>query len=201
MGPGDVRVVDVLLEVGGQHAVRVDTQLAVLASARLVDERLVAPVDLRAVPPVACRRCTTSAARRRVCGRVARRPPDLHRWIRPGVALVERDQPRLLRVVGAVAEPVVHLELQPGCREHVQRRGRNELLARVQLRLTVRGFGVSRRGSVSGYVCSRAKFRPKRVPVLPISGLIEVVEACRRSSATSDSAALRRQSAEMSARR
>ena len=37
-------------------------------------------------------------------------------------------------------------------------------------RLTARAFGVSSRGSVSGYVCFSGKLRPKRVPVEPISG-------------------------------
>ena len=43
------------------------------------------------------------------------------------------DLERPLRVVEAVAEPVVHLELDPGGGEHVQRRRGLELLARHQL--------------------------------------------------------------------
>ena len=51
----------------------------------------------------------------------------------PGVVVVERHEPRVLRLVLAVAEPVVHLELDPGAREQVERRRGQELMAGQQL--------------------------------------------------------------------
>src|SRR5204863_8129863 len=92
----------------------------------------VAAVDLRAVPPVR----VVGDERRRPVGaraRIAARALDPHRVLRPGIVVGKRYDPWVLVLVLAVAEPVVDLELDPGAGEEVQRRRRNEVLAREQL--------------------------------------------------------------------
>ena len=97
-----------------------------------VGELRVSSVDLRAVPPV---RVVGDVGRGqiRVGGRVALRPLDLHRMLGPRIVVLELDLPRLLRLALAVAEPVVHLELDPGSGDQVERRRRLELVARQEL--------------------------------------------------------------------
>src|SRR6266511_4205093 len=51
----------------------------------------------------------------------------------PRVVALEGDDPRTVRFVLAVAEPVVHLELDPRTGEQVERRRRLELVAGQQL--------------------------------------------------------------------
>ena len=90
-----------------------------------------APVDLGRVPPV---RLGVDEGRRpvgRVVGGVLGRARPLHRVVGPVVARRARDADRVLHV-GAVAEPVARLELQPGGREDVQRRRGLELVAQQQ---------------------------------------------------------------------
>ena len=128
--PGQV---DPLLQVARQLAVGVEAQLAVLVRAQRAGERGVAAVDLRAVPPV---RIGGHVRRRRAVlhvARVAARARDPHRPLGPRVVVGQLDLPRVLRLALAVAEPVVHLELEPRGREHVQRRRRLELVAGQQL--------------------------------------------------------------------
>ena len=89
-----------------------------------------AAVDLRAVPPVG------------VAGDVGRRPglvgarvghgaQDLHRVLGPRIVLLERDLPGVL-LLGVVAQPVVHLELDPGPGQQVERGRRLEAFAREE---------------------------------------------------------------------
>ncbi len=52
---------------------------------------------------------------------VAPRTRDAHWPLPPRIVVGELDLPRILRLALAVAEPVVHLELEPGRREHVER--------------------------------------------------------------------------------
>jgi hypothetical protein len=51
----------------------------------------------------------------------------------PRVVRLERDHPWVLLLLLAVAEPVVHLELDPGAGEQVERRRRDELLPGEEL--------------------------------------------------------------------
>ena len=92
----------------------------------------VAPVDLRAVPPVAVVGEEDRGAVR-VGGRVGPRALDLHRVIGPRVVVCDLDLPRILLLALAVAEPVVHLELDPRSGEQVERRRRLELVACQEL--------------------------------------------------------------------
>jgi hypothetical protein len=110
----------------------VQAQLAVLARADRLGECRIATVDLGAVPPV---RVVGDEGRRffRVTAWVLTRALDPHRVLRPRIIGFERHDPRILRLVLAVTEPVVHLELDPRRGEQVQRRRRLELLAREQL--------------------------------------------------------------------
>ncbi len=129
---GDSREIDVLLQLLRRQALLVDLELAVLARAERGREGGVAAVDLGAVPPV---RVVGDVRERlvRVGARVRVRPRDLHRVLGPGVVVGDRDLPRLLRRGLAVAEPVVHLELDPGSGEQVERRRGLELLAGQEL--------------------------------------------------------------------
>ena len=128
----DAGQVDVLLELDRRQARLVDLQLAVGVRAERVGEGRVAPVDLRAVPPVA----VVGEEDRgpvRVGGRIGARALDLHRMVRPRVVVRDLDLPRVLRLALAVAEPVVHLELDPRAGQQVERRRRLELVARQEL--------------------------------------------------------------------
>ena len=129
---GDPGEVDVRLDLLRDQAARVELELPVLAGADGLSKRRVAAVDLRPVPPVRVR----GGERRRpvrVGAGVPAGPLDLHRMRRPRVVVGEWDRPRVLRLVRAVAEPVVHLELDPRAGEQVQRRRRDELVPRHQL--------------------------------------------------------------------
>ena len=65
--------------------------------------------------------------------RIRKSAVDPHRVLWPRVVVCERDLPGRRRVVVAVAEPVVDLELDPGTREQVQGGRRLEGLPREQL--------------------------------------------------------------------
>ena len=130
--PADAREVDVRLELGAAAGRARRSAASVLAGAKPVGEGGLAAVDLRAVPPVG----VVGDERRRairVGARIASRARDPHRVLGPRVVLLERDLPGIVRLVLAVAEPVVDLELDPGGREQVEGRRRLELLARQQL--------------------------------------------------------------------
>ena len=88
-------------------------------------------VDLRAVPPVAVGgdEGVGGYAGSRSPGRVAAGAGDRHRPLGPVVVAGERISHGLALLVRSVAEPVVDLELDPGGREHVERRRRQEALA------------------------------------------------------------------------
>ncbi len=75
------------------------------------------------------RRCGRIVVR----GRVSTRTWNLHRALRPVVVVGQRELPGILLLALAVAEPVVHLELEPRAREDVERRRRDEPLARQEL--------------------------------------------------------------------
>ena len=128
-----VRVVEVLLEILRQRAVRLDPEPAALSRSG----------PWRRTPRRARRSasCPTSACR--PCSQV---------WAPPGSEVASRgvrrmiigfsgqsspssraDLVRLFQVVRAVAEPVVDLELDPGGGEDVQRRRRDELVPRHQV--------------------------------------------------------------------
>ena len=128
----DAGEVDVRLHLLRDQAELIDPELAVLARSQCVREARVAPVDLGAVPPVR----VVGDERRRPFGaraRVGAGARDPHRVLGPRVVVGQRHDPPVLLVVLAVAEPVVYLELDPRAREQVERRRRDELLAREQL--------------------------------------------------------------------
>ena len=128
----DAGQVDVRLDLLRDQPAVVEAQLAVLAALDRLGEGRVAPVDLRSVPPVRVvgdERRRPVAVRRRVTPRAL----DLHRLLGPGIVGVERDEPRVLGLVLAVVEPVVHLELDPRAGEQVQRRRGDELVAGQKL--------------------------------------------------------------------
>ncbi len=130
---GDTREVDVLLEFDRREpAVVVDPQLAVLPGTESLRERDVTTVDLGAVPPVRIVG-DEGGGPGRIGARVAPRALDLHRVVGPRVVVVHLDQPWVLGLVLAMAEPVVDLELDPRAGQEVERRRRLELLPREQL--------------------------------------------------------------------
>ena len=169
--PGDAREVDVLLELLRRQALLVDPELAVLARAERGGERRVAAVDLRAVPPV---RVVGDVRRRLV--RVGRSGRACVRGIfigcsGQGSSSATGISPRLLRLGLAVAEPVVHLELDPRSGEQVERRRRLELLAGQELAADQARARVEHRVSrLAVAVNESGTLRPKRLPRLPISG-------------------------------
>ncbi len=133
----------------GRRALRVSAGRARASSGACRSRRMrsacgevgIAAVDLRSVPPVGVagdegRRPVASA----LGSRLVRR--DLHRVLRPRVVVGERDRPRVRGLALAVAEPVVHLELDPDGRQQVERRRRLELVAREEPPADGRGFGV-----------------------------------------------------------
>ena len=130
--PGDAREIDVCFDLLRDQAAVVEFQLAVLAGAQRLREGGLVAVHLRTVPPV---RVGGDEGRRAVGrrARVAARSLDLHRVLRPRIVGRELDPPGVLLLVLAVAEPVVHLELDPRAGEEVERGRRDELLARQQL--------------------------------------------------------------------
>ena len=138
----------------------------------------VAAVDLRGVPPVAVRRHVGRRRRRIVVrGRVAARARDLHRPLSCQVSSVgDGELPGALDLVLAVAEPVVHLELEPRAGEQVERRRGDEALAGEQL--AADECARSARGSParsSGNVRSSGTLRPKRAPDRAHPGFVQVV--------------------------
>src|SRR3954452_5231629 len=120
------------LDLGRDQPAVVDAKLAVLAAADRGSEGRVATVDLGCGPPV---RVVVDVGWRPtgIGARVAAPPTDLHRVLGPRVTRVERNEPRVLALVLPVAEPVVHLELDPRACEQVQRRRRNELVPGEEL--------------------------------------------------------------------
>ena len=129
--PGHAGEIDVRLDVGRDQPALVEPQLPVGARADRLGEGWIATVDLRAVPPVG----VFGDEGRRPVGVRARILPgalDRHRVLRPRIVGVERDEPRVPCLVLAVAEPIVHLELDPGAGEQVERRRRLKLLAGQQ---------------------------------------------------------------------
>jgi hypothetical protein len=176
----DALQVDQLLELRRRQALVVDLQLPVLARAERVGEPLVPAVDVRAVPPV---RVLGRVRRRpaRVGARIALRARDLHRVLVPGVPFFERQLPGALLLALAVAEPVVHLELDPGAGQEVQRRRRRELVARQQAaadeagvwfeqRLVGLGPGELERDVPPEACVERAHLRVVEVVVRPVIG-------------------------------
>ena len=126
----DARQVDEPLQVLGREAQVVDAEPALLVRPQAVGEVQLAAVHLRAVPPVGVAR---DVGRRpaRVGARVGLGAQDLHRVLGPGVVLLERDLPRV-GLLGVVAQPVVHLELDPGPGQQVERGRGLEALAREE---------------------------------------------------------------------
>ena len=130
---GDAGEVELRVEVARQLAVRVEPHPAARAFAERVRDRRLAAVDLRSVPPV---RVGGHEGRRPavpVRERVGARALDPHRPLGPRVVVGELELERLLGQVLAVAEPVVHFELEPRAGEDVHDRGGLELVAREQL--------------------------------------------------------------------
>ena len=152
--------------VGGQQ------ELAADVGADQVLEVGRATVDLGRIPPMGLG--VAVGGRPAVGGgRVAVRALDLHRVLGPRVVVGELDLPRIVWIVAAVAEPVVHLELQPGRGQHVERRGRLELLAGQQLAADRAGVGrehVGRVGLVEAERCGRSA-----APAAPMFGSVQVV--------------------------
>ena len=171
--PGDPREVDVRLDLRRDQAAIVELQLAALAGAQRPRVLRIAAVDLRAVPPV---RIGGDEGRRAVGvgTRVAARPLDLHRALRPRVVADELDLPGVLLLVLAVTEPVVHLELDPRAGEQVERRRRDELLARQQLAADRARVRLERvlllRGGLERDIATEA------APEAPHQRVLEVVE-------------------------
>ena len=69
-------------------------------------------------------RSASPAVRVRVGGRAGHE----HRVLVPGIVVRQRHLDQALAVVGAMAEPVVQLELEPGRGQQVEDRGRLEAL-------------------------------------------------------------------------
>jgi hypothetical protein len=90
-----------------------------------------AAVDVRAVPPM---RVLVHVGRRPVGvghrRRIDRCLGHAHRPFEPGIVVGERQIVRVVRRPLRVHEPVVHLELDPRRRQHVENRGGLELVAR-----------------------------------------------------------------------
>ena len=128
--PADARQVGELLEVLRRQAQVVDAEPPLLVRPQAVGEVQLAAVHLRPVPPVGVAR---DIRRRpaRIGARVGLRAQDLHRVLGPRVVLLERDLPGVgqLRIV---AQPVVHLELDPGPGQQVERGRGLEGLAREE---------------------------------------------------------------------
>ncbi len=142
--PGHPRNVESCLDGGGRQAVRVDEQLPVLAGAQPVRDTPGVAIDLGAVPPV---RVLVHPGRRGPVRFLPRRVGDgaghPHRALGPVV--VGRQLDLVAGVPGrlGVAEPVVHLELQPGRGKEVQRLRRQERGSGQQFaadRAGVRGY-------------------------------------------------------------
>ena len=168
---GDAGEVDERLEVARELAVGVEAELAALLRAERVRERRVAAVDLGAVPPVGVG--GDIGRRGAVAGMagVGARALDPHRPLGPVVVLGELELERLLLDVLPVAEPVVHLELEPGAGEDVDDRRRLELVARQELPADDAADSArAAAGSGSGCVRSTGTLRPKRAPIVPIVG-------------------------------
>ena len=130
--PGDAGEVDLRVEVARQLAVRVEAEPAARVLAERARDRRLAAVDLRAVPPVRVGRHPGRGAAALVRERIGARALDPHRPLGPRVVVGELELEWLLGQVLAVAEPVVHLELEPCSGEDVDDRGGLELLARQQ---------------------------------------------------------------------
>ena len=159
----------------------VQREPAVLQHQLAVGERADAPllllgaaVDARGVPPV---RQPVDVGRRQVLVGVGPRvvPEGVgqpHRVLVPGVPVGKADLEAGLRVA-VVGEPVVGLELDPGGRQQVQRRGRREGVAahqraadRVRVRLHEPGHRL-RRPPCRGPRCGRTGSRPSPCPGRP----------------------------------
>ena len=130
--PGDAGKVELGVEVARQLAVRVEAEPAARVLAECARQRRLAAVDLRAVPPMRVGRHPGRRAAVLVRERIRARALDPHRPLGPRVVVGELELERLLGQVLAVAEPVVHLELEPRAGEDVHDRGGLELLAREQ---------------------------------------------------------------------
>ena len=131
--PGHVGEIEVRVELARRQSVLADRELPPFVRPNRGGETPGVAVDLRAVPPVAVARRPRRRARAVARG-VRKRPRDAQRALGPGVAVGNLELPRRLPVALGVAEPVMHLELDPGGGEDVQRRRRVEGLARQQLR-------------------------------------------------------------------
>ena len=170
---GDAAKVDVRLHILGQQPFGRDPQQTVFPGADRAREGWVAAVDLRAVPPVRVGgdECRGTG---RIGARILARPLDLHRVLRPWIVRREVDAPRVLGLVLAVAEPVMHLELDPGAGEQVEGRRRDELLAcqeleadppRVGLEQTVVRIG---KGMLGRDVATEAAAEPSHQRILEV---------------------------------
>ena len=75
--------------------------------------------------------------------------PDRHFRLRPIVALWDREaQRRINRIVDAMAQPVMHHELQPGAQQDIYGRCRHEIAARKQLAANDPRVGVIKVGRI-----------------------------------------------------
>src|SRR5207244_2366713 len=122
------------LEIWRRQPIRPDAQLAVLPRALLAGERLDAAVDLGGVPPVALRSLEGRgpAVALPVCG-MTPGGGNLHRALWPVIVIGQRDLPGMIEIVAAMAQPVMHLELDPGGGKDVETRRRQESLAGEEL--------------------------------------------------------------------
>ena len=148
-----------------QAPVVLHLDLAVGAGAENLLLGLGAAVDVRAVPPV---RVLVDVGRRvvgvRHLRRIDRRLRHVHRPLEPGIAVGERQIVRVVEGALGVHEPVVHLELDPGRRQHVEDRGRLERLAREERVADVARIGVEQVGGVG------ERFGERHVAAEPCAG-------------------------------
>ncbi len=118
---------------------------------------------------------------------VTRYAKDLHGMFRPGIIIAQRNLPGILHLALAMAEPVAHHKLNPGCRQHVDRCCGLELLTRQQFkahRAWVGGkdcrlrFGI---GVLDGYIAAKARTSHTHGRVLQI--VMSAIRSPRRQIA------------------
>ena len=175
--PGDAREVDLRVEVARQLAVRVEAEPAARVLAERARDRRLAAVDLRAVPPVRVGRHPGRRAAALVRERIGARALDPHRPLGPRVVVGELELERLLGQVLAVAEPVVHLELEPRAGEDVDDRGGLELVARQQPAADEARVRVEQAGQLLGVGVPERDVAAEARPDHPHRGAAEVVVA------------------------
>ena len=140
---GELEIREVARRIDRQVALRIEVDLSIRTqlTARRIGAhqalpREVGSVDLRAVPPMGLGVAIGCglALVRRAAPVVRQRAQDRHVGPRPVVARRQRQLVRRVRgVAAAMAQPVVHHELQPGGDEHVEMRHRHEVAAREQI--------------------------------------------------------------------